>query len=922
MTLSDSRDSGIEPEHLCMAFRSIKFIDAEAYGVIKRLLIGVETTAKTKSCYIDQSLIDIIIKYTKNNLSYSSGTKIFIKQLEKAGFGMDKTISALKDSLAKDVIVAESLRLKKYIEQDIVDQPHLAESIADAWMKSIYHTSGSPRATFLFAGASSTGKSTAAMSVARALEPAGYAFCSFQMSSYTSDNQQFVIDGLSRGYNNAKEGELTAFVRENPYSVILFEGIDKTHHILLEALRTALDSGKIMDKFTLETIDFTKCVFIFETNGGAEIYNNHSFMETFAKEPKMTEEILIDAISRETKASQSNTAGKIPLLPYGFLSRMRASNAVLFRNLTYEGLCQISAKSIEENIKRFGRTFGIKVEIAEIDQVSKAMVLNTGPKFEARSIKNKSAAYLLDAAMDVIRDGGAKIEELKIILSESTIAKIKEIESDNESDAIIRNMYRKSMTLQLDIDATLSGKSLTVTLVNPELSKIKQAKDFEDGGFVIDLPDEGFDDIAGHEEVKTRLREIVRVFTNRTFMQKYGEQLSKGILLYGPPGTGKTMLARAFAKEADLPFIATTGNDLRANPSNINKIFKRARNYAPSIVFIDEIDVFKQRDGSESDMLVNMLLTAIDGFSQKEDERIFVFAATNMKEKIDGALLRSGRIDIHVEVGKLDRPARKYFIDKMLSDTSSFASSIDADEIVRLTVGLSGADLDKLERECIMCMFREKKSIVDNEMIIEQINTLQYGPKSSKTSVKKELEQIAYHEAGHAIASMELQPNSKITQVTISPRRDFAGMVAREEEEAYMLNKDAIINSIKIALAGRVSEIKKYGKENISSGAANDILQATRLAHTAVGTMGMDDELANCNAQELIRLTASNAEMPIGGSPYLSEKVAKIVERWLADATRETTELIDRKWDKVEKLANALLANETLSQSEIQKVVS
>ena len=112
MTLSDSRDSGIEPEHLCMAFHSIKFIDAEAYGVIKRLLVGVETTAETKSCYIDQSLIDIIIKYTKNNLSYSSGTKIFIKQLEKAGFGMDKTISALKDSLAKDVIVAESLRLK------------------------------------------------------------------------------------------------------------------------------------------------------------------------------------------------------------------------------------------------------------------------------------------------------------------------------------------------------------------------------------------------------------------------------------------------------------------------------------------------------------------------------------------------------------------------------------------------------------------------------------------------------------------------------------------------------------------------------------------------------------------------------------------------------------------------------------------
>ncbi len=919
--------------HISYARAALEFIDTDVMNQIDEILTEFgEIELLERSCNED----DIDFAIANPEIKFDDDVMQFKNKLNEAGITMSKKVTVTKDEKISgtELLISQAREIKEALSKSLLEQPHAIEAITDAWLTQAYMAKRSkPRAVFLLAGPSSVGKTYCTTILAKQLKKYGYTFTSFQMGNYTSDNQQFVMTGLSKGYGTAKEGELTSFVKENPKSIILFEGIDRTHPNVLEAVNEALDYGYIIDKFEKEKVDFTETILIFETNGGREIYTNNEFLESFSHNPKATEEMLFEAIGREKRDSQgsfgrsNDKQESKPLLPESFLQRMREYSIVLFGKLTFDGLCEIAQDGLKDVSKSFDKAFEITTKIKDRTALAQALVLNSGPDFNIRFIKEKSSMRLLNPVNDLMRDHGVEMTTLSINISKLLKVKIDEILLDNPKEKIVHSLFRKMQTLDFEIIVKHDNNECTITLDHPQLKRVKKAKDFGGkNGLIIDLPEHGFEAIAGHEMVKTRLSEVVEIFKNREFSQKYREHLSRGVLLYGPPGTGKTMLARAFAKEADLPFISTTGSELRSSSKRIEEVFALAREYAPSIIFIDEIDVFKHRNGSEADATVNTLLTAIDGFSQKEEERIFIIAATNLPKKIDGALIRSGRIDLHIEVDQLNKNARRYFVDKMLADKQMFSGSIDPEEIVRLSATMSGADLAKLERESIMAMFRGKKSLVDSELLIEQINTMRFGSKVISRSVGNELERTAYHEAGHAVAIRLFSPKAVISQATIVPRGNSAGFVARESTEIeYETDKEMLQQQICISLAGRVVESIKYGENKIGAGAMSDITSATRLAYGAIAQYGMDDELKNFNVEELTKLIAvqnkDNGEDKHGIVPYLSEKTARLVQKWIDEATQETHKLMEKNWDKVESVAEALLAKETLSHADIEKIL-
>jgi len=339
--------------------------------------------------------------------------------------------------------------------------------------------------------------------------------------------------------------------------------------------------------------------------------------------------------------------------------------------------------------------------------------------------------------------------------------------------------------------------------------------------------------------------------------------------------------------------------------------FKRAREYAPSIIFIDEIDAIGYRNGSHLDIAINQFLTEINGFSDNPEEMIFIIAATNLPEKIDPAIKRSGRIDLHIEISKLDRDARKYFIDKLLKKPKS--GQFDMDKLLTYSAGMNGADLEKVDRESSLYLFRNNLKKLTEEILIEQINTIKYGEKLTIKNVDTHLAATAIHEAGHAIASLALLPDKIIEQVGIIPRKNALGFISYDQDQNNLESTcDDIKKNLIIAFAGRTAEIKKFnGSKGITSGASSDLQNATNYAYHAIAELGMDDSVGYVNISGL----KSNY-----GINLFEEDINQAVKKWLNEAKNQCEKLVDLHWNKIENLANLLLKQEVVTAVELKQI--
>ena len=442
-----------------------------------------------------------------------------------------------------------------------------------------------------------------------------------------------------------------------------------------------------------------------------------------------------------------------------------------------------------------------------------------------------------------------------------------------------------------------------------------------------------FDDVAGIDEAKEELEEIVEFLRNPQKFSRLGGKIPKGALLEGPPGTGKTLLARAIAGEAGVPFFTISGSDfvemfVGVGASRVRDMFDQAKKNAPCIVFIDEIDAVGRHRGAgygggndEREQTLNQLLVEMDGF--EANEGVIIIAATNRKDVLDPALLRPGRFDRQVTVGNPDIKGREKILGVHARKTP-LGPDVDLRIIARGTPGFSGADLANLVNEAALTAARVGRRAVamaDFEAAKDKI--MMGAERRSMVLTAEQKEKTAYHEAGHAIVGLKLPKCDPVYKATIIPRGGALGMVmSLPEMDKLQMFKDEAEQKIAMTMAGKAAEIFKYGPESVSSGPVGDIMQASQLARGMVMRMGMSDKVGNIDYQE-----AAAGYQPNGGAGGFSvsaETKALIeseVKRIIDEGYDRAMELIKENEEEFERLAQGLLEYETLTGEEIQRVI-
>ncbi len=440
-----------------------------------------------------------------------------------------------------------------------------------------------------------------------------------------------------------------------------------------------------------------------------------------------------------------------------------------------------------------------------------------------------------------------------------------------------------------------------------------------------------FDDVAGIDEAKEELEEIVEFLRNPQKFSRLGGKIPKGALLEGPPGTGKTLLARAIAGEAGVPFFTISGSDfvemfVGVGASRVRDMFEQAKKNAPCIVFIDEIDAVGRHRGAgygggndEREQTLNQLLVEMDGF--EANEGVIIIAATNRKDVLDPALLRPGRFDRQVTVGNPDIKGREKILGVHARKTP-LGPDVDLRIIARGTPGFSGADLANLVNEAALGAARLGRrfvSMLDFENAKDKI--MMGAERRSMVMTAAQKEMTAYHEAGHALVGMTLPKCDPVYKATIIPRGGALGMVmSLPEMDRLNMFKDECKQRLAMTMAGKAAEIHKYGEESVSNGPAGDIQQASALARAMVLQWGMSDKVGNIDYSEA-------AQGYSGGTPGFSvsastkELVEKEVQKFIQDGYEWALKIIQEKETEFERLAQGLLEYETLTGNEIKRVM-
>jgi len=443
-----------------------------------------------------------------------------------------------------------------------------------------------------------------------------------------------------------------------------------------------------------------------------------------------------------------------------------------------------------------------------------------------------------------------------------------------------------------------------------------------------------FDDVAGVDEAKDELQEVVDFLKDPGKFQRLGGKIPKGALLVGPPGTGKTLLARAVAGEAGVPFFSISGSDfvemfVGVGASRVRDMFEQAKKNAPCIIFIDEIDAVGRHRGAglgggndEREQTLNQLLVEMDGFEASEN--IILIAATNRPDVLDPALLRPGRFDRQVVVPNPDVSGRERILRVHMKDVP-LAADVNVKTIARGTPGFSGADLANLVNEAALTAARKDRRMVTHRDFEDAKDKVLMGSERRSMAMNEEEKRLtAYHEAGHAIVAMNVKMADPVHKATIVPRGRALGMVMQlPEGDRYSMKYQQMIDRIAIMAGGRVAEELIFGPENITSGASSDIEQATKLARAMVTRWGFSEKLGTVaygDNQEEVFLGHSVAR-----SQNVSEETARTIDeevrRLVASGWDEARKILTDKADHHEKLSQALLEYETLSGEEIKDLL-
>lgn len=443
-----------------------------------------------------------------------------------------------------------------------------------------------------------------------------------------------------------------------------------------------------------------------------------------------------------------------------------------------------------------------------------------------------------------------------------------------------------------------------------------------------------FADVAGADEAKQELEEVVDFLKDPAKFQRLGGKIPKGVLMVGPPGTGKTLLAKAVAGEADVPFFSISGSDfvemfVGVGASRVRDMFAQAKKNAPCLLFIDEIDAVGRHRGAglgggndEREQTLNQLLVEMDGFEDKEN--VILIAATNRPDVLDPALLRPGRFDRQVTVTNPDKKGREEILKVHVKEVP-LAKDVNLSVIARGTPGFSGADLANLVNEAALLAARKNKTKVTSKDFDEAKDKVLMGAERKSMAMdENEKKLTAFHEAGHAICSLFVEETDPIHKATIIPRGRALGMVQQlPEKDQYSYSKTKMLSRLIIMMGGRVAEELKFGPQKVTSGASSDIAAATNLARSMVTEWGMSDKLGP------VLYAENTGEVFLGKSVTqsrnMSEETARLVDEEIKtlvmNAYNGATKLLKEHQKDWEKLAEALIEYETLTGEEIKDLL-
>lgn len=781
-------------------------------------------------------------------------------------------------------------KLEETLKVHLFDQNFAIETITKTLVQ-MRLVSSKVRALFTFIGPPNCGKRYLAELLVTA-DPQIDQLKTFQMDQY---NDTYSAEQLSA--SNIEE-DVTEFVEKNPNAILLFEDIDKADTQVQLSLYTLFsDSEK-------NIVDFSHVIVIMTTTRLSSLLGRQDLLELFKNDPLQAHTFLMERLGQEEIVI---SGVKEKVFDKKLLSLLNECTLVPFNRLSLTALIKIGAQSLHGMSQNFIKDSGIEIEYTNIDVLISLLTLSLAPYLNARHIRKKLPEVVFNRIYDTLKCH-ENITKISYKVSQKAGAFVKEALKDQP--LLLKKISKQHESIELEWRVRVLKGVAEFTIKNAFFRKEKLPITSEDALHVSDVT---FDAIAGQQRVKAELLEILTLIKEPARLKQFDMPPPKGMILYGPSGMGKKLLARAFANAADMPFTVVRDADL-FDAGKIHKAYTQAYSSAPAIVLLEDIDVQGLVGGVIATMSIQPLIDELDAINQSFDAPIFTIITIGESSPIPDPLVQTGRIDIRIEVPKLDMEARRFFIEEILKKPHD--ANIDIEKVVRYISGMGGDELKRIGQEAALFAARKGLKEITEEILLEQINIIKYGNKLENRQIRDieiSMAKTAYHEAGHAVLSYVLCPNIKIEQVTVAPRSDALGFVSYHNDDyVNAISKDELFANICVLLGGRIANMEKYGNAGMETGAITDLEIASMQAYSAIALFGMDEELGYINISGIE--DAYDKEL-------LAEKLETRLLSWIDEAKKQTEKEVKRLWPAIEAVALALIAKEVIDGLELKKII-
>ncbi len=785
-------------------------------------------------------------------------------------------------------------RIEKYLNENIFDQQEAVNVLTKTLLRTnLLKTNKRVRALFTFIGLPNSGK---------------HYLCELllQADSELKQIKIFNMDKYSGNFSMSMEqlnapiieSEIIAFVEENPKSILLFEDIEKADlqsQLSLYALFSDNEKGKT---------DFSHVIVIMTTTRLGSLVQRQDLRELFINDPMQAHTFLMERLSREVVILN---AAKEEAFDKKLLSLLNEHTIIPFNRLSIATLIKIGARTLNQTSQSFNKESGIEIEYQHFDKFVSLLTLSLTPYLNARHIIRKLPELLFSKLYDAMKLN-VKMRYIHFDLSDVSVTFAEEILT--EQNIFIKKTAKQHYRVTLEWELDEEEEGVTCKVKNAYYSKEKLSILSQEDLHVSDIK---FTDVAGQQRVKNELLEVLALLKDPHRLEHFGMLPPKGMFLFGQQGMGKKLLARAFAYESDMPYITLSGADL-FDPAKIQKAYAQAYVSAPAIVILEDIDIQGVVNGIISRINISPLVEELDALTQSFEAPVFTIITLSDIVDIPEELNKAGRIDIRIEVPKLDIEARRFFIEEVLKKPHD--ATIDIERVVRYISGLGGNELKRIGEEAALQCARKGLKELTEEILLEQINIIKYGTKLENKQIRDietSMAKTAYHEAGHAVLSFTLLPNIKIEQVTVAPRSEALGFVSYHNDDYIdATSKEELFNDVCVLLAGRIAKMEKFGESGMETGAINDLEVANMQAYAAIALFGMDDELGYINVTGI---------ESIYGRKILSKKIEERLLVWMNDAKEKTLQEVKRLWPAIEAVAKELIVKEVVDGEELKMII-